>query len=170
MQILLINKLKQEMKMKNKKRILIAVIIIIVLFPILIISHRINSKNKLHEARKEIDKIANQDNVNDENIQSDEIVLLFNNIYMRIDVTINKIEKENTGITGETSDTLFTAIKDNLHFVELLSSERDRHSILDKNWQDSIEIILSQEKTKTGYIKMLNEIKNDIKELQKTYN
>ena len=155
--------------MKDKKRkIIISIIAIIIVSPILIVLCNINKKDKMYNARKDIDEIASQQVTNDRNYKGmDEINLLLDNICEDIDLTITKVEKENISITPKTTDTLLTVIKDNLHFIELMCS-KGKHSILDKKWQDSLEIILSKEKSEKEYIRILNEMKNEIIEFQES--
>lgn len=167
MQLLLIKKLKQEMKMKGKKRNgLIFIIAIIIVLLISLISNKIIKKDKMYEARKDIDEIANRELKDDTNEKwCGEVELLLASTSKAIDITISRVEKENVGVTPETTDTLFTIIKDNLHFIKLMHSE-GKHSALDENWQDSVKTKLLQQKTEGEYIMELNKIKNKIIELK----
>lgn len=170
MQILVINKLKQEMKKKNKKRtIMIFVVIIILIVPILIISHRVNERKKLYDARKDIDRIANQENVNDKNREGkEEVSLLFKNIYNNIDSTMLRVKQDGIGISSATTDTLFTSIKDNLHFINLIYSGSQNNSFNDK-CLDSVKTVLNKEEDKKEYVKELDEVKKEIRKFQESF-
>ena len=135
---------------------------------VIMTSCRIGEKDRFYKARRDIDNLAEEDDNDNKDVNSDEILLILRNIHEEINLVKSNVGSLADSITLKTTDTLINSLDDNIHFLKILCKDSGKYDLLKESWLSDVEEELLLRKTPNEYIEALIEIENDILEIEKS--